>query len=29
VKKEIHKLFIKNVRKNWVIVTTKNTQSLI
>jgi len=29
VKKEIHKLFIKNVRKNWVIAATKNTQSLI
>ncbi len=28
VKKEIHKLFVQNVRKNWVIVTTKNTQSL-
>lgn len=28
VKKEIHKLFVKNVRKNWVIVTTKNSQSL-
>ena len=23
VKREIHKLFIKNVRKNWVIITTK------
>jgi hypothetical protein len=29
VKKEIHKLFINNVRKNWVIITTKNSQSLI
>ena len=29
VKKEIHKLFIKNVRKNWVIAATKNPQSLI
>ncbi len=29
VKKEIHKLFIKNARKNWVIAATKNPQSLI